>query len=215
MVPFIFYTGAPGSRWSAVGKVICQLPIIDNSDHSAKRNYQHHRFAGHFGNYFGPGMEFGHNFAQLDQLSRPEIAAELNRPYGNGNPDGFRLVKSHVFALHLDHIHRLFPECGIMAVWRDRKTCLDWWLHLGGFSIPYPDYSWYRDEKTMAERIQKENQGIERFIKQHNLELEPMTPAWMEKIFGMAPDFPEEDYFADVYVAANFTLDKNHNLISH
>ncbi|MEE8540142.1 MAG: hypothetical protein V3S66_00670 [Desulfobacterales bacterium] len=212
--PLIFFAGAPGSRWSTVGKVICQLPIFDNSDQSARRNYQHHEFAGHFGNYFGPGMEFGHNFDKLDRLTQDEIASELRRPFGKQKQNRYRLVKSHVFSYHLDHIRNTFPQSGIMVVWRDSRTCLDWWLKLGGFDIPYPDYTWYRDEETMSKHIQEENRNIEKFVDAQGLQLELMQPEWIRKVFNQVPEIVQKDYFPDVYVAANFAIHERLQLIN-
>ena len=65
----IFFTGAPGSKWSAVSNVISKNKImpINISDHSDDRVYTHTRSpVQHLGAYWGPGNEHGKNFDQLN-----------------------------------------------------------------------------------------------------------------------------------------------------
>ena len=64
----IFYTGAPGSKWSATAHLITmnkKYPI-NTSDYSAERTYTHvQRDVSHLGAYWGPGNDIGENFHQL------------------------------------------------------------------------------------------------------------------------------------------------------
>ena len=67
----IFWTGAPGSKWSAASYVLSHTSKIniDISDQTPERCYIHpKKFGGirHVGSYFGPGFEFGHEFHKIN-----------------------------------------------------------------------------------------------------------------------------------------------------
>jgi hypothetical protein len=53
----IFFTGAPGSRWSGIAQTIETLPGFNVSDRNPRREYAHNTYSGHKGAYFGHGME--------------------------------------------------------------------------------------------------------------------------------------------------------------
>lgn len=151
----IFATGAPGSRWSGVCRLIALAEEIDNSDEKP-----HRQFRNHFGNYFGPGMEYGRSFDRLGELSKDEILAELARPFGQEASGQVRLLKSHFFSRYLDFIRGTLPKAPILLVYRTNEECLDWWLEIGGFDVKYPDYSWYKDVDGMRKGIAEENAAI-------------------------------------------------------
>jgi len=72
-----------------------------------------------------------------------------------------RIIKSHVFANHIDHLKALWPECPVVLVHRDDDACLGWWVKCGHFDITYPLYNeYYRDLRTMAGIIREQNEGI-------------------------------------------------------
>jgi hypothetical protein len=102
---YIFIVGAPGSKWSSVVKNIYYSPSIDRSDYSKQRTYYHD--AGgkmdlmHLGVYFDPGMEFGKFFHRLNEHSFYECETEFDAPFSG---EGVRIIKSHVFANHIDYI---------------------------------------------------------------------------------------------------------------
>lgn len=159
---YIFVAGAPGSKWSSVTKNIYYSPDIDRSDYSDKRTYYHDasgsRQLMHLGAYFDPGMEFGDQFNRLDQLSKEQAEAEFDRPFSGS---GVRIIKSHVFAHHIDHLKRTWPDCPIILVLRDNDACLGWWVRCGHFNITYPDYHrYYRDLRHMAQHIDRQNADI-------------------------------------------------------
>ena len=159
---YIFVAGAPGSKWSSVVKNIYHSPDIDRSDYSDARTYYHDasgkRELMHLGAYFDPGMEFGDFFDQLDQYTKDECEAEFDRPFSG---TGIRIIKSHVFANHIDYIKRNWPDCPVVLVHRDDDACLGWWVKCGHFDITYPSYnSYYRDLRTMATIIKQQNSGI-------------------------------------------------------
>jgi len=161
---YIFVVGAPGSKWSSVAKNIYYSPDIDRSDYHDDRTYYHdasgQRDLMHLGAYWDPGMEFGKFFNVLDRYSKEECEAEFNRPF---NPDakGIRIVKSHVFANHVDFLKQHWPECAVVLVHRSDDACLGWWVKCGHFDITYPDYGeYYQNLREMAGIIQQQNTGI-------------------------------------------------------
>ena len=159
---YIFVAGAPGSKWSSVVKNIYWSNSIDSSDYADNRVY-YHDAAGtmdlmHLGAYYDPGMEFGDFFDRLDQYAKHECEAEFNRPF-RGN--GVRIIKSHVFAHHIDFIKDTWPDCPVVLVHRNDDSCLGWWVKCGHFDITYPLYhSYYKDLKHMAKIIANQNKDI-------------------------------------------------------
>lgn len=166
----IFITGAPGSKWSLVAYAVSLADGVNTSDAAETRTYGSD--AGgpvHFGNYFGPGMEYGQRFDTLDRLTKPELMEELSRPYASA--DGIKILKSHMFGRHLDHLVPMFPEARFVLVHRPDEECLDWWLEAGGFEISFPDYSWYRELSNMKAQIARDNEAITGFAERHGLRL--------------------------------------------
>lgn len=160
---YIFVAGAPGSKWSSVVKNIYYSPDIDRSDYSDARTYYHdasgRRELMHLGAYFDPGMEFGGFFDRLNQYSKDQCEAEFDRPFSG---TGVRIIKSHVFANHIDYIKTTWPDCPVVLVHRDDDACLGWWVKCGHFDITYPLYhDYYKDLRTMAGIIREQNDGIQ------------------------------------------------------
>lgn len=158
---YIFVASAPGSKWSSVVKNIYWSTDIDHTDYSEARTYWHDAPGQlelmHTGAYFDPGMEFdlpedfeSHSREQLEKIFDSAFSGQ-----------GIRIVKSHMFSIHIDFIRRTWPDCAIVLVHRDDDACLGWWVKCGHFDITYPSYDYYfRDFKTMAQRIKQENSGI-------------------------------------------------------
>jgi hypothetical protein len=160
---YIFVAGAPGSKWPSVVKNIYYSPDIDRSDYSDARTYYHDASGKmelmHLGVYFDPGMEFGNFFDSLDQYSKEACEAEFDKPFSG---QGVRIIKSHVFANHIDYIKATWPDCPIVLVHRDDDACLGWWVKCGHFDITYPLYhDYYKNLKTMAGIIGQQNDGIQ------------------------------------------------------
>jgi hypothetical protein len=104
-------------------------------------------------------MEFGDFFDNLNQHTKEECEAEFDRPFSGS---GVRIIKSHVFAHHLEFIKRTWPDCAIVLVHRSSDSCLGWWVKCGHFDITYPDYSkYYQNLKQMSRIISVQNQAIE------------------------------------------------------
>lgn len=196
----IFYTGAPGSKWSAVAHLITKSTkySFNTSDYSSERIFLHkkHKTA-HHGCYWGPGNEYGKNFHLLDTLSKDEILSEIDKPYSDKNRDQYRLIKCHHFSLHLDFIKTTFPKSKILIVLRTDQLCESGWLSAGGFeSISYPNYStYYKNKEILRERIHEENQSSKKFIFENNLELCGINEKyWIDK-WGVTRSTKEIDIY--------------------
>ena len=152
----IFVTGAPGSKWSSVVKNIYFSDSVDRSDHADHRTYQDSL---HIGSYFDPGMEFGRWFDRISRHTREECETEFDLPFSG---TGVRIIKSHVFANHIDFLKQTWPDTPVVLVSRSTDACLGWWVRCGGFDITYPDYrEYYQDLQTMGKLIEEQNKGIE------------------------------------------------------
>jgi len=159
---YIFVAGAPGSKWSSVVKNIYYSPDIDRTDYSDARTYYHDASGQqelmHLGAYFDPGMEFGQFFHRLPEFDFYQCEAEFDAPFSG---TGVRIIKSHVFANHIDYIKRTWPDSPIVLVHRDDDACLGWWVKCGHFDISNPKYDeYYKKLRTMAGIIQRQNEGI-------------------------------------------------------
>ena len=191
---YIFVAGAPGSKWSSVVKNIYYSPDIDRSDYSDARTYYHDasgkRELMHLGAYFDPGMEFGDFFDQLDQYTKDQCEAEFDRPFSG---EGIRIIKSHVFANHIDYIRATWPDCPIVLVHRDDDACLGWWVKCGHFDITYPLYhDYYKNLKTMASIIRDQNDGIQQGAWQYPRR-QPQTNQELARM--LAIELPPEEYY--------------------
>jgi hypothetical protein len=191
---YIFVAGAPGSKWSSVVKNIYYSPDIDRSDYSDARTYYHDasgkRELMHLGAYFDPGMEFGQFFDQLNQYTKAQCEAEFDRPFSG---TGIRIIKSHVFANHIDYIKATWPDCPIVLVHRDDDACLGWWVKCGHFDISYPSYNlYYKDLRTMAGIIREQNDGIQQGAWQYPRR-QPQTNQELARM--LAIELPPEEYY--------------------
>lgn len=193
---YIFVAGAPGSKWSSVVKNIYYSPDIDQSDYSKDRLYYHDasgvRDLMHLGAYFDPGMEFGRFFHRLPEHDHYQCEAEFDAPFSG---TGVRIIKSHVFANHIDYIKDTWPECPVVLVHRPDDACLGWWVKCGHFDITYPDYAeYYQNLRVMAEKIQQQNSGIVQAMLRYPGRV-PLTNHGLCKMLNIA--LPPEQYFQD------------------
>lgn len=201
---YIFVAGAPGSKWSSVVKNIYYSPSIDRSDYSHRRTYYHDASGQmdlmHLGAYFDPGMEFGDWFDRLDEHTKEQCEAEFDRPFSGS---GVRIIKSHVFAHHINFLKSTWPESPVILVERDDDACLGWWVRCGHFGITYPDYAdYYKDLRRMAGVIDHQNADIraawethDGLLMRNNLEL--------ASSLGLAP--PPAEYTQD-YATADIRI---------
>jgi hypothetical protein len=193
---YIFVAGAPGSKWSSVVKNIYYSPDIDRTDYSDARTYYHDASGQqelmHLGAYFDPGMEFGQFFHRLPEFDFYQCEAEFDAPFSG---TGVRIIKSHVFANHIDYIKRIWPDSPIVLVYRDDDACLGWWVKCGHFDISYPKYDeYYKNLRTMADIIREQNEGIQKAMWDYPYR-EPKTNQELARVLDIAQ--PPEEYLQD------------------
>jgi len=190
---YIFMVGAPGSKWSSVSKNIYFSPSIDRTDATNEREYYHDAPGTmHLGAYFDPGMEFGNFFDKLSEYTKADCEQEFDRPFTG---IGVRIIKSHVFANHIDYIKDTWPDCPVILVHRDNDACLGWWVRSGHFNITYPKYNkYYVDLKRMAFLIDQQNAGIVTAGKKYNGSF-PSNNQDLAKVLKI--ELPPTEYFQD------------------
>lgn len=194
---YIFMAGAPGSKWSSVSKNIYFSPDIDRSDASLAREYWHDASGTntlmHMGAYFDPGMEF--DLSQQLNLESKEMLEQFFDSAFAPDSKGVRIIKSHVFAHHIDFIKKTWPDCPVILVYRGDDACLGWWVKCGHFNITYPKYDqYYVDLKNMARIIAEQNADI----------LKAQDNYFCEEVFSnrdlaglLGLESPPEEYFQD------------------
>lgn len=177
MLPnYIFFTGVPGSMWSAIAQDLESIPGFNSSDRSDTRSYS----TGHRGSYYGRGMEFS---ADIESMSRDEMIAHFNKPWTTLN--GPKLIKSHEWAYKLRFLKNQFPDDWIMLIYRPDLPSQGWWHEAGGFTgITYPDYTAYKNSANMLSEIMKQNQAILEFAYEQDATWSHYTPQWVAKHFG-------------------------------
>ena len=161
---YIFLVGAPGSKCDSVATGIYHSQDIDCADHTDARIY-YHTVSGsseivHLGAHFGPGMEFGNWFDQLDQHSKGMCEAEFDRPWAGVAQGGIKIIKSHMFAAQIDFLRETWPDCPVVLVHRENDACLGWWVRCGEFRITYPKYTYYKNLDQMSWHIDYQNNQI-------------------------------------------------------
>jgi hypothetical protein len=79
-------------------------------------------------------------------------------------------------------------------VYRSNDACLGWWVKCGHFDITYPSYHiYYKDLKTMASIIKRQNQGIQDTIWDHkSTRKQPVTN--LELCDALGIQWPHGDY---------------------
>lgn len=166
----IIVTGAPGSRWSGVIRLLSLIcKEINISDNTARRVYEKRDAEGkvigwHRGAYWGPHNQYGHKFDKLNTLSKEEVLEEFKKPFKDWD-SGKKIIKSHWFAYHLPQLKQMFPKATMWSFYEEDKECFDWWHHVGGWDIYFPNYTWYVDDQRMMKQIGIENNNIKDFFK--------------------------------------------------
>lgn len=163
----IFAMGAPGSRWSGVLRCIQMYhKCINTSDDLPERTYdrvgwdkkngRERLYGWHRGSYFGPGHEYGQGFDDLENnYTKETFLEEIKKPFENW--EGTKIIKSHWFAYNIPTLKKWFPESKMIAVkYGDAIDSFAWWHFVGGWEIPYPHYTWYKDNQRMFSKIQEE-----------------------------------------------------------
>jgi hypothetical protein len=191
---YIFMTGAPGSKWSAVSSYIYHSPDIDRSDYTETRCHYNATWdsdpvLGHRGAYWGPGMEFGKSFLRLPKISKTQIEAEFDKPFAG---KGTKIIRSHIFSHHLDFLKQTWPDVPIVMVYRTNDACLGWWIRCGQFNMSYPNYQYYSNLEMMSMHIDQQNQDILDFAARNNLGFDVRDNFHLCETLKIAP--PPEDF---------------------
>ena len=98
------------------------------------------------------------SLSNLNKYTKEECEAEFDRPFSG---EGVRIIKSHVFAHHIDFLKEHWPDCPIVTVYRDDDACLGWWVRCGHFDITYPLYhKYYKNLKEMSKIVNDQNRDI-------------------------------------------------------
>mgnify|MGYP003334294074 FL=1 len=195
---YIFVAGAPGSKWSSVVKNIYYSNDIDRSDYRDEWTYYHDASGTyelmHLGAYFDPGM-ISSLPEDLTTLNREQLEAKFAEPFQSKEFTGTRIIKSHVFANHIDYLRELFPEVPIVMVYRNDDSCLGWWVKCGHFDITYPDYhEYFKDLKNMAKIIRSQNADIKKAWTDH-WGVEPKNNKQLSHALNIA--LPPVEYWQD------------------
>jgi len=177
----IWFTGVPGSRWSGVAQTIEQLPGVNTSDRTLEREYNHHKYSGHKGAYFGKGMEFPADPNRVDQAWTES--------------EGCRVVKSHEW---IDHIEELPEEDWKMLVYRPDQSSFAWWHEAGGFQIGYPNYSAYKNSANILSEIVRTNQLLLEHACRNKCTWSYFTSEWVRENFNTTLEVTQSD--SDVLV---------------
>lgn len=184
---YIFFTGAPGSRWSGVSQVFRDTwNNIDNSDLIPEKTYKHPLYNGHIGNYYGPGMLNG-DWLASEFGTKEQWINEIESSYTGKEP--VKLILSHHFAYWLDNLVDTFPSSKIVLCYRTDQECFDWWHEAGGWNISYPSYTWYQNDTKMMNEIKKQNSAILNFINKYNLTLKQPDINFFRNCFNIDKDF--------------------------
>lgn len=168
---YIFFVGAPGSRWSGVAQDIetdCRFNI---SDRELFPSYCHHAYTGHVGAYFGTGWQ------------APLTLSEDNFNQQFASPGKTKLLKSHEWAYYLNEIYKKFINQWIILVYRPDLACYAWWHEAGGFSIKYPDYRpFYKNSHNILAEIAAMNAAILSFGHKHNAQWLHYSASALQKL---------------------------------
>lgn len=154
----VFVTGAPGSKWSAVSWLLTEALDADTSDRTEDRLMVHKEvFNGvrHTGVYFGPGMEFGHRFHEVDKLSKQEILDEIRLGWTDWDDSKYHIVRCHQFINNFQYLADTFSDSKFVVVTRSVDACINGWMSVGGIDIPYPNYKEYYIDNSNAARLIK------------------------------------------------------------
>lgn len=169
----ILAMGAPGSKWSSnlrmLGLLHKEINLTDeNNRYTYSKEYtnQYNRkvkIGWHRGAYWGPNHEQGHNFDNLQNMSKLEIIEEFKKPFTDWN-SGIKIIKSHWFSYHIPQLMEMFPRSRLLAFYANDTECFNWWKEVGGWDITYPHYQWYKNDNVMKKQISIENSNILKYF---------------------------------------------------
>jgi hypothetical protein len=191
----IFFTGAPGSKWSSISHLITKNTKypINHSDYNSSRFHLHKNGIAHQGAYWGPGNGLGENFHRLYRMSKDEIVNEIDKAYEDKTWEKYRIIKCHQFSLNLDYIKETFPKSKILMIMRNNRSCYTSWMSSGGFDlIKFPNYDlYYKNPDELMKHICKENEEINNFVVKHDLDIYVVYKKYFKDFWGL--DTSEEE----------------------
>lgn len=185
----IFFTGAPGSKWSAISYLLAESPLITVSkeDRNNSRIHSHgHKFNNveHVGSYFGPGFEYGHKFHDLKNCSKEYVIKEIKNVFSDS--EMYKVIRCHQFVYNLDWIKENFPQSKIIVIMRHNDACWLGWLAAGGFGITYPDYlEYYKNEQLARKLIDEECLLAKKWLYKENLEIHTSSHKHWTKVWNL------------------------------
>jgi hypothetical protein len=135
---------------------------VDKSDRTPERLMIHkdvYNGVRHTGAYFGPGMDLGPEFHNIDKFTKEEICEQIKLGWPEWYNEKHHIVRCHQFINNFDFLVNTFPDSKFVVVTRRPEQCVAGWMSVGGIDIPYPHYKeHYKDNKTAADMIRAEAQ---------------------------------------------------------
>lgn len=194
----IFFTGAPGSKWSAVSYILSECMDVDTTDRTPERLMVHkdvYNGVRHTGLYFGPGNELGHDFHQLQRLSKNQVKSEIQAGWATWDDSKYHIVRCHQFINNIDWLVKYFPDSKIVVVARRPESSIAGWMSVGGIDIPYPHYKeYYKDNETAKELITQETQLAHEAFFDYEMDIHVGSKGHFKQKFGL--EFEEDSVIA-------------------
>jgi hypothetical protein len=192
----VWFTGAPGSKWSGTANVLQSIPHLNFNitDRSPEREYQHigpnelSKGITHTGAYFGPGHGIGEDWDYFTNLNPVGVETQILKEWKDPS-SGKLLVKSHFLSHHLNCLANTWKDNTIIMVLRSDNKCEGGWFSAGGWNISYPDYRpYYKDDDTMKRMIKEHNQLMSEFCDQNNVVSGKFNAEFLKEHFDWSTD---------------------------
>jgi hypothetical protein len=187
----VWFTGAPGSKWSGTANVLQAIPHLNFNitDRSPEREYQHvgpnelSKGITHTGAYFGPGHGIGEDWDNFTNLNPMHIEQQIFKEWKDPSSNRL-LVKSHFLSHHLDFLADTWKDNPIIMVIRPSNKCEAGWFSAGGWDISYPNYRpYYKDDDTMKRMIKEHNQLMTDFCNRRDVVVEKFNAEFLKEYF--------------------------------
>jgi hypothetical protein len=197
---FCFVAGVPGSSWSMIShrlKLVLGHDISDVTDNRSQKLPKLSQRTGdprkdpsrplysHYGSYFGPHNEFGEHFDDIpNNYTLESFYDECRLPFVNTSNSHTKCIRSHWFSYNLDWLWENCKGNSIFLIYKPTDLAIKWWFKRGGWSISHPVYTWYKDDETIKQQINEENNNLLKFAEEKNLKWEVYHEGWWLEKFG-------------------------------
>ena len=187
----IWFTGAPGSKWSALSWVLSEVESlnVDIDDRTSERLMQHDAIYGnvrHTGAYFGPGNELGQNFNNINTMSKQEIFDEISSAWPTWDSDKHYIVRCHQFINNWDWMIENFSESKFVTVSRPPQSCVNGWTSVGGIDTPYPHYKpYYKTQENAIKEIKRESKLAHKAFYDHSMDVHVASSGHFKQKFNL------------------------------